>query len=120
MKALSETVWNKTLTVLQICGRIAFTGAITFGAYSIFKEFGEAVAYIAAAIACLAMIAAYTSWLDVMAWVLLVVIILIIGFAVLAIIISPPELSTHNLMVIGVVLLALILVQLVRIANKQP
>ena len=51
-----------------------------------------------------------------MAWVLIVVIVLAIGFAVLTVVITPP--SLYSLVVIGLVLLAGILYQLNKIANR--
>ena len=64
LNALCETAWDRMLVVLQVCGRIAVTGIVAYAAYFLAKDFGavELVAYIAAAIACLLMIAAYTSF----------------------------------------------------------
>lgn len=121
LNAFGETAWNKTMAVSLVCGRIAFTGVIAYFAYALVKAFGanELVAYIAAAIACLLMIASYTSFLTVMTWVIIVAAVLGIGFAVLTVIItpiSPP--SLYSLVVVGVVLLAGILYQLNKIANR--
>ena len=121
LNALGETAWNRTLAVLQICGRIAFTAAVAYFAYALVKAFGvhERIAYIAAAVACLLMIASYTSFSTVMAWVLIVAIILAIGLTVLIFIISPPSPpSLYSLVVVGLVLLAGILYQLHKIANR--
>jgi hypothetical protein len=121
LNALGETAWNRALAVLQVCGRIVVTGGIAYTAYAVVKSFdaNELVAYIAAAIACLLMIAAYTSFSSVMTWVVIVATVLGIGFAVLTVIItpiSPP--SLYSLLVVGVVLLAGILYQLNKIANR--
>lgn len=121
LNALGETAWNCALAVLQVCGRIAFTAAVAYFAYALVKAFGvhELVAHIAAAIACLLMIASYTSFLTVMTWVVIVAAVLGIGFAVLTIIVtpfSPP--SLYSLVVVGVILLAGILYQLNKIANR--
>jgi hypothetical protein len=65
-----------------------------------------------------------TTWaLTVLAWVFIAAVVsavvLAIGFVVLVLMLNPPELSTHELMVIGLVLLAGILWQLTKIANKR-
>jgi hypothetical protein len=106
------------LVVLQVCGRIALTGIVAYVAYFLAKDSGavDLVACIAAVIACLLMIAAYTSFLSVMAWVLIVVIVLAIGFAVLTVVLTPP--SLYSLVVIGLVLLAGILWQLTKLTSK--
>ena len=118
LNAFCESAWDRMLAVLLGCGRVAFRGIVAAFAYYLVKEFGahELVAYIAAAVACLLMIAAYTSFLSVMAWVLIVALVLAICFAVLTVVITPPTL--YSLVVIGLVLLAGIFYQLQKIANR--
>jgi hypothetical protein len=109
-----------------------FCGSIAYGVYVAVQwlGFGDQEAYWSALVSIGVMGVFYytrdtpalrekfSTWaLTLMAWVLIVVIILAIGFAVLTVIISPPTL--YSLVVVGVILLAGILWQLTKLTSKQ-
>jgi hypothetical protein len=139
LNAFGVAAWNVTLVLLKGFGTflgfaalIVFCGSIAYGVYVAVQwlGFGDQEAYWSALVSIGVMGVFYytrdtpalrekfSTWaLTLMAWVLIVVIILAIGFAVLTVIISPPTL--YSLVVVGVILLAGILWQLTKLTSKQ-
>ena len=136
MKQLSvfgAAVGKGASALLAVVAFCIFWGFIAFGIYSVVQwlGFSDKAAYWSAIISVGTMVLPFclrrsgtisegtlTKWgLRLIAWVLIAAVVLVIGFAVVAIIITPP--SLYSLAVVGLVLLAGILWQLTKLANKR-
>jgi hypothetical protein len=132
MKQLSvfgAAIWNGALTLLGVM----FWGfIIALGIYGVIQwlGFSDKAAYWSAIISVGTMVILFclrriskdtlTMWgLTLLGSLLFAAGVLVIGFPILSIILWPPQLSMHELMVIGLILLAGILWQLTKLTSKR-
>jgi hypothetical protein len=113
-----EAVWHRVADALWLAARVLLVAAIAGGVYVAVQAFGfnKDAATWCGIIAVLVMAAAFPLLGMLMLWAVLAGGILAIVFAVMAIITTPP--SLYSLVVVGLFLLAGILWQLTKLANK--
>ena len=125
--ALGTSIWSGVSVLLACAAFILFWGFVAYWIYAAVQRLGfsdQAAYWCTIVFIGIGGVFFYAlsrdtlkKWaVTLMAWALIVAIILAIGFAALAVILTPP--SLYSLVVIGLFLLAGILWQLAKIANK--
>jgi hypothetical protein len=129
MIKFGTAIWNGALMLLAVAALVMFWGFVAFGIYGVvqWSGFDEKAAYWSAGVSSsLAGVLCYsrisrvtltTCALTSLVWLLIALFVLLCALAVLVVIMSPP--SLYSLAVAGLILLAGILWQLTKIANKR-